>query len=144
MTFPVVRVVGGLLVLDSSFDLAATTAIEKFNCWSTFGRNVERILHFMGRLKDHGLSKDEAVIVILNVDVPFGRALADALMPGHDWQTIRDRGEVPFARGIAMREGLELAVVEFDREAATKMKATEGIVVLVVDYGVAEVFDVRS
>lgn len=62
-------------------------------------------------------------------------------MPGFDWQKIRDRGEVPFARGLAMREGIRDALGFFDQEAATKLRDMTTVVV-VVDHGVAEVFEV--
>src|SRR6185436_4774477 len=48
-----------------------------------------------------------AVVVLLNVDDVHGGPIADMLMPGHNWQEIRDRGEVPFARGLAMRSGIQ-------------------------------------
>lgn len=78
--------------------------------------------------------------MILNVDDVHGGPLADALMPGHNWQEIRDCGEVPFARGLAMRDGIQNAISAFDEEAATKLKDMTDVAVVVVDRGVAEVF----
>ncbi|HEA84359.1 MAG TPA: hypothetical protein ENI04_00005 [Candidatus Wildermuthbacteria bacterium] len=61
-------------------------------------------------------------------------------MPGHNWQEIRDQDEVPFARGLAMREGIQEALGTFDDEAAAKLQDMIDVAVVVVDYGVAEVF----
>ncbi|KKT17798.1 MAG: hypothetical protein UV98_C0001G0001, partial [Parcubacteria group bacterium GW2011_GWB1_43_6] len=60
--------------------------------------------------------------------------------PGHNWQEIRDKGEVPFARGLAMREGIQEVLGTFDKEAATKLQSMRDVAVVVVDHGVAEVF----
>lgn len=61
-------------------------------------------------------------------------------MPGHNWQEIRDKGEVPFARGLAIRDGIQEALGAFDVEAATKLRSMTDVAVVVVDHGVAEVF----
>lgn len=39
-------------------------------------------------------------VVCIDVDDPTWTFLVDALMPGHDWQAYRDRGETPIARGV--------------------------------------------
>ena len=61
-------------------------------------------------------------------------------MPGHDWQSYRDRGETPFARGLAGREGVRSFLEMIDREAMEKLRSFDGLAVVVVDHGVAEVF----
>jgi len=61
-------------------------------------------------------------------------------MPCHNWQEIRDRGEVPFARGLAVRDGIQEALGAFDKDAAKKLEDMTEIAVVVVDHGVAEVF----
>jgi hypothetical protein len=62
-------------------------------------------------------------------------------MPGHDWQAYRDRGEVPYARGLASREGLQEGLDTLDPEAATKLRETKGeTAIIVMDFGVVEVF----
>lgn len=85
------------------------------------------------------------VIVLLNVDDVHGGPLAKRLMPQadpKDWQDFRDRGEVPFARGLVSREFIQKALNDFDREAALKLSRITGVAVVVVDHGVAEVFQV--
>jgi hypothetical protein len=136
----VVRVVDGQLVLDDPQAVAVFRVVEKRNCHNTFELNADRVAHFKLRLSERGMTASQAVIVLLNVDDVHGGPLADALMPGHDWQEIRDRGEVPFARGLAMRDGILDAIGTFDEEAATKLKGMAEVAVVVVDRGVAEVF----
>lgn len=42
---------------------------------------------------------NNTAMVAIHVDDPAWADLAEALMPGHDWQQYRDRGELPIARG---------------------------------------------
>ena len=136
----VVREVDGQLVLDDPDAMDLIHAVEKHNCRNTFEMNADRVAHFKRRLTERGMTADQAVIVLLNVDDVHGGPLADVLMPGYNWQEIRDRGEVPFARGLAMREGIQGALGTFDKEAAEKLKGMTDVAVVVVDRGVAEVF----
>ncbi|MDO8577254.1 MAG: hypothetical protein Q7R55_00025 [Candidatus Wildermuthbacteria bacterium] len=139
-TDAVVREVKGQLVLDDPEAMAMSGAVSKHNCKNTLEINADRVKHFRRRLAERGMTADRAVIVLLNVDDVHGGPLADVLMPGHNWQEIRDRGEVPFARGLAMREGIQEALSTFDKDAATKLQSMAEVAVVVVDYGVAEVF----
>ena len=136
----VVREVDGQLVLDDPDALAVMRAVGKANCRGTFELNAERVEHFKRRVEERGDPPDGVVIVLLNVDDPYGGALAEILMPGHDWQAYRDRGEVPFARGLAGREGIQDVLEDLDKEAADKLRGAKGVAVVVVDHGVAEVF----
>ncbi len=128
------------LVLDDPDALAVMQAVEKHNCRILFGDNADRIAHFKGRLAAKGLSDKEYCIVLLNVDDVHGGPIADVLMPGFDWQAVRDQGQVPIARGLADRLWLQEVVSTFDDLASAKLRDLEGTVVLVVDRGVAEVF----
>jgi len=139
-TGAVVREVDGQLVLDDPVAVAVISAVEKHNCRNTLEMNADRVEHFKRRLTERGMTPDQAVIVLLNVDDVHGGPLADALMPGHNWQEIRDKGEVPFARGLAMRDGIQEALGAFDKDAATKLQSISDVAVVVVDHGVAEVF----
>lgn len=139
-TGAVVREVDGQLVLDDPVAVAVISAVEKHNCRNTLELNADRVEHFKRRLTERGMTPEQAVIVLLNVDDVHGGPLADVLMPGHNWQEIRDKGEVPFARGLAMRDGIQEALGAFDKDAATKLQSMSDVVVVVVDHGVAEVF----
>ena len=139
-TGAVVYKVDGKLVLDDPNAVAVVHAVEKHNCHNTLEMNADRVKHFKNRLAERGMNAEQAVIVLLNVDDVHGGPLADFLMPGHNWQEIRDKGEIPFARGLAMRKGIQEALVAFDTEAATKLQDMTDVAVVVVDRGVAEVF----
>lgn len=136
----VVSEVDGQLVLNDPDAINVIRAVEKHNCRNTFEINADRVAHFKRRLTERGMTADQAVIVLLNVDDVHGGPLADDLMPGHNWQQIRDQGETPFARGLAMREGIQGALDIFDKEAAEKLKGMIDVAVVVIDHGVAEVF----
>lgn len=45
------------------------------------------------------MDSEDFIIVCIEVDDPNWTDLADTLMPNYDWQKIRDRGEIPVARG---------------------------------------------
>ncbi|HLC44397.1 MAG TPA: hypothetical protein VJK50_00940 [Patescibacteria group bacterium] len=45
------------------------------------------------------LKPDEFLIVCIEADDPEWKDLVDLLMPNHNWQQYRDRGEKPIARG---------------------------------------------
>lgn len=138
----VVREIDGQLVLDDPMALRMIQINGKCNCEATFDLNADRVEHFKNRIAEKQLNSKDVVIVVINVDDPHGGPIADMLMPNFAWQEIRDRGEVPFARGLAMREGIEEVIKIFDKEASEKLKNTTGIAVVVVDHGVAEIFPV--
>ena len=136
----VVREVEGELVLDDPDALVMIRAVGKYNCRGTLEMNADRVAHFKGRLAELGLSPRDAVITVINVDDPHGAVLAEALMPGHDWQAYRDRGETPFARGLSSTEGVQGFLDAMDEDAATKLREMTDLSVVVVDHGVAEIF----
>lgn len=118
---------------------AIAAAVGKHNCRATLHMNKERIAHFLSRIRDLQLSPCDVVIVVINVDDSYSN-LAHILMPDHDWQAYRDRGEVPFARGLVMRDGIQKLLDETDKEAAAKLADHALNAVVVFDHGVAEVF----
>ncbi len=136
----VVRKIDGKIVLDDPQAVAVFQAVAKHNCGSTFEMNVDRVIHFKNRMTERGLGARDVVIVLVNVDDVHGGPLADALMPGVDWQQYRDMGQVPFARGLAGRTGMQDFLYNFDKTAAEKLQKSEVPSVVVVDHGVAEVF----
>lgn len=135
-----VREIDGQLVLDDPLAVAFMRAVGKHNCRNTFRLNADRVVHFKRRLTELKMTAAEAVIVLLNVDDPNGGEIATVLMPNHNWQAYRDQGKVPFARGLAMRKGIEETLGFFDKEAADKLRDMTGVAVVVVDHGVAEIF----
>lgn len=104
----------GQLILDDPAARGVIAAVEahnrsidRQNLRSFIVQNRERIDYFVQRILDRGLTWQDAVVTCIQVDDPLGGQLADALMPGHDWQAIRDLGQVPCARGLAGREGIQ-------------------------------------
>jgi hypothetical protein len=140
-----VREVDGQLVLEDPVALAMVRAVEKHNCLVAAKAQADRVRHFSSRVQERSLRPEDVVITLINADDAHGKFLADALMPGHDWQAYRDRGEIPFARGLAARGGVEDFIEQFDAEAWKKLKDMKSdLVVVIVDRGVAEVVRARD
>lgn len=141
-TYPtaVVREENGQIILDDPAALAVIKAVNKSNCQNLFNLNAERVAYFKQRLSELGRSAADTVIVLINVDDVNGGPIARLLMPGFDWQPIRDRGETPIARGLASREAMEGILISFDSEASEKLKNMTEVAVVVVDEMVAEIF----
>jgi hypothetical protein len=136
----VVHEIDGKLVLVDPDAVAIARAIGKRNCHHTLEINADRVVHFKQRLMERGMTASDAVIVLVNVDDVNGGPLANKLMPGTNWQEIRDRDEIPFARGLVTREGIQEDLDLFDQEAAKKLRDMTDVAVVVVDHSVAEVF----
>lgn len=142
-----VRVIDGQLVLDDPDALAMIKAVAQHNCGATLTMHADAVRRFALRVRERNLSTEDVVIVLLNVDDPHGRILTDVLMPGQDqaWQATRDQGQVPFARGLAARKGIEEVVSVLDAEVGERLKRwTQETVVVVMDHGVVEVFNVTE
>lgn len=144
----VVREVDGQLVLDDPAALGVIAAVEahnrgvaKQNCRLVYDLNADRVEHFKRRIGELGKSPRDVVIVLIHVDDVHGRDLAESLMPGADWQPYRDRGERPYARGLADRQSMQNCVRFIDPQVADLMESIKGIVVVVVDHGTAEVYE---
>jgi len=64
--------------------------------------SLARLQHAAWRaLNVLGKRNVEVVVICIEVDSRW-RDIVDQLMPGYDWQSIRDAGEKPVARGSAM------------------------------------------
>lgn len=130
----------GQLVLNDPEALEVITAVGKHNCTLTFEANADRVSHFRQRFVDRRDDSKNVVIVIACVDDHNGKQLADALMQEHDWNQYRQRGEIPFARGLAGRQTVQEFLGFFDQQASDKLRGFDGLAVVVIDHGVAEVF----
>lgn len=103
---------------------------------------MDRVEHFKNRITEKEMDPTTVVIVLINVDSPYGGEIAEVLMPGHDWQQYRDQGQIPFARGIVMKEDMIEMIALFDKEASEKITKIESVPVVVIDHSVAEIFPV--
>lgn len=130
----------GELVLIDPDAVAMARAVEKHNCKLTFEMHGDRIAHYARRTIDRGDNAADVLIVVANVDDRYGSVLADALMPGADWSEFRERGETPFALGLAGRPGVQDFLDRIDEAAGKKLQHHAGVAVVVVDRGVAEIF----
>ena len=134
----------GQTYIDNSDGLAVTRAkaVCKRNCQITLKMHSDRVEYFRRRAIERGEPDSETIIILANVDTPYGYYLAEQLMPGNEqqWQKYRDLGQVPFARGLAKRSGVQNFLRKIDLVAANKLEAHTGLAVVVVDHGVAEVF----
>lgn len=95
-----------------SDDALGTPGAEACRRFLRYGE--ARLSHFARRAIERGDPPELVAIAVLEVDDALGRAVADLLMPGFDWQAIRDRGEVPVGYGLAGREGLQNLVDAYD------------------------------
>ena len=136
-----VEIRDGQVVLVDPEAESAMRVVAEHNLRSTLKWHGERAAHFMRRAHERGLCGSDVVIVALGVDDPLGGVLAAGLMPGHDWQAYRNRGEVPYARGLAGREGIQAFLDEFAPRAAEALRAHDGLAVVVVDLGAVLVLD---
>jgi len=131
----------GSLVLVDPDAVAVLQAVAKANCRMTLADQIERVRHFARRITELGKSPDEVVIVLANVDTEIGAAVADALMPNYDWEAIRQQGEIPYARGLAGRDGWTEVLGDLDHAAAEAFQKTAGrITCLVFDHDTIAVF----
>lgn len=144
MTRAIVREVDGKLVLDDPDALAVVRAVAKHNCRALFDLNLERVAHFRDRVDVLGYNAETIVIVLINVDDGHGVILAEALMPGTNWDEYRSRGETPVARGLAVRAGVQDFVDVVDPDAGAKLRDHHDLAVVVVDHGVVEIFDTEG
>lgn len=112
----------GEIVLEDPAALGMVLAIESHNAARSVDallrENKDRVGHFARRVRELRKLPNTLVIVIIDVDDPRGSVLADALMPGADWQAYRSRGEKPIARGLAERQGVREFVARMDPSAA--------------------------
>jgi hypothetical protein len=107
-----------LWVSDDAVGTACAEACRRF-----LAAGVGRLPYFAQRAVERGDPPGLLGIAVLEVDDPMGRAVADLLMPGFDWQAIRDRGQTPIGYGLALREGLQNLVDAYDPKLGVAVRA---------------------
>ncbi len=135
-----VKEVDGELIIDDPVALAVIRTLGKFDCKKTYDAQLERILHFRKRVTELEKTSEEVVIVVINVDDPYGGPFAEVLMPNTNWQEFRDKNEIPYARGIVFREPVQEYLETFDDEAAKELSESKKLAVVIIDHGVAAIF----
>lgn len=131
-------------IVDSSV-VEIIRAIGRENCRRTLEGQRERVDYFVRGMIERGVA-DRFVVVVLNVDDECGGVIARALMPGQDayWDELRAQGAVPYARGLAVREGIQEALDMLDAHAAAELRRAVGPTAVVIDDGAIAVFAVGS
>jgi len=96
--------------------------------------NKERLEHMAFRATKKGLARNEFIMVAIDVDDPSWSEVVESLMPGQDWQAIRDRGEKPVARGTVLADNIVEFLCEVcpDIASALKSELPQGVVRAVV------------
>lgn len=121
-------------VLHDPTALAVIEAVERHNIRNTLDAfHGERVKHFMRRIAELGRSPADVMILIACVDDKLGAKVADQVMPGFDWDAIRARGQVPFARGLVERAGFQELLDRVDPERGRELRAIAGVALLVAD-----------
>ena len=69
-----------------------------------FELNAVRLAQLAYKALIKGMKPDEFAVICIDVDDPTWTDEVSILMPGHDWQQYRDRGEKPVARGNVSAE----------------------------------------
>jgi len=69
-----------------------------------FQTNRDRLSEFAHRAIERGMTADEFLVLLIDVDDSTWRYIVDYFMPNEDWQAFRDRGEKPIARITATIE----------------------------------------
>lgn len=136
------RACDGAMVLVDTKASAIVEALAKDACQRLLAANAERLEHFAERAK----GRDNVCFVLLDVDDPRGAAVAERLMPGHDWQSYRRRGEKPVARGLATFDGMidVLEVIEEGLSSAWSFCGDNDLPVVVMTGGAVLVTSHRS
>lgn len=129
-------------ILEDPVALEVFKTVAKHNCKNTFLAQIERVEHFIRRIDIRGFDLNETLIVLLNVNTEIGSAYADILMPGNQdtWQEIRNRGEIPFARGFVIKDSILKSLELIDPSIIEKVKNSK-IAVLIADFDVIECFN---
>jgi hypothetical protein len=77
----------------------------------------------------------QQAVVCIDVDDPTWAFVLDILMPGFDWEAVRDRGERPVARGVVPRQLIEDLVRECYPAGTADLAAAPGVCVAVLAAG---------
>lgn len=115
-------------------------------CAELLVSNADRVKHFTARVRELGRSGADTVITLINVDDPSGNGalLADMLMPGHDWQQYRDRGETPIARGLAAKESFPGILNKLGYHvAANELASNDDLRIIVLHGGTVQIMDAQ-
>jgi hypothetical protein len=122
-------------------DVEADQPFEN-QCKKTFLSQSSEILRFRKIIKDKGIDPNSVLIVFINVDSDAGKKIANSFMPGHDWSEFRDKGEIPFMKGIADGSLRNAVTGSFDQEFPfNHIENIEDIPIVVIEQCGAQIFN---
>jgi hypothetical protein len=138
---PTIHKVDGKNVLFDEVAAGVILGVAKANCKVTYDMNEDRKHHFKLRHIERKLLDTEWLVIIANVDTTVGQVVADALMPGYDWDQYRNAGQVPYARGLASRKYIQEVLDIADPIGADDLRSVEQcIATVVIDFNTAVVY----
>jgi hypothetical protein len=133
--------------LEGSDAQAMAIIDAKIACRETLRSQAERVAHYVRRIGERGDHPGDVVIVVLAIDDPNGGSLASTLTPGRapEWLAMRRRGEKPVTSALTVRASIARLLEMADADAAAKLENLRDVAaVVVLDHGVAEVFEPRE
>lgn len=138
----------GQAILHDETALGVMAVVEEHNrsiagenCRIIYQENLDRVSYFQERLTTTGRSPAEYCMLIADVDDTYGGMLAELTMPGQNWDTYREAGQKPIARGLVGKHWLHNVVEKFDPRVAEQMTFIEDFIVVVVASGIAHVIN---
>lgn len=139
------RLDDGTLLLNDPVAVSIWQALSAPDLLRVYESCKDRVDHFVQRMKDLNYPPELKVIVLLSVDDSVGGMITEALMPGANWQEYRDRGEEPYARGMATREPIrKILEVVYPDVAQVLARNHDKTCVVVVSHSSAAIFDALS
>lgn len=112
-------------------------SIYKENCKKTLDVQMESVQLLVDRIHEKEYDAEQLVIMVVSTSDKKGNAIARA-MCRNDYEM-----SMSYITTLSFRDSMISVLADFDREASDKLYAfTNGIPVVVVDYQVAEVFQV--
>lgn len=90
-----------------------SVGITDFQRGEFYNLNKDRLSQLAEKAKAKSIERGVRYgVICIDVDDPSWTPLVDILMPGHDWDSYRARGEKPVARGVVPNDLLAKTVKE--------------------------------
>lgn len=112
------------------------------NCKYTYELNLNHIIELIEKRRQEGLSFDDIVIAVINIEDINGNQVVKELIPGFDWKQIYTHGQMSFVREIFDKALMQEVIETFDQLAVEKLKVFAGVPVIIIDHNVAEIFPI--
>lgn len=116
---------------------------SKNNCILTLMTGMNRVKHYRNSFHELQLNPNDFVIVLIHADDFHGGQIIKSICQnsGDFSEKTSTPGKIKYFSGILGRPGLDDLLAIFDEDAAEKLKQTDGLAAVVIDYGVAEIYN---